>query len=179
MAVVAGRSTRSLGSDSIVVNLNVIEPGKYFAHGTHGLSEGHVRVQIQIQAEVEAFPNALTIDGEARHGPNARLGFHCELKRDDLSQTQTEAAVSVTGLFKVSGRAAILGSTVEVLASDPSTGSVLSARFVPSEESLEYELSGVLCLNGVRWFPFYFRAGPTESREALANVVGIHTKKAV
>ena len=154
-------------------------PGQYSAHGSYGFSETGLRLPLQCTFSVEEFPNALTIEGQTQQGGERPVyPFRCKLERDAQSQSQAEASVTVAGISTLSGRISLLGPTIELLAYDLPSNTVLSTRVVPLEKPRIYELSGFLSLHGLNWFPFHFRVVPTEMEAALSNVVGISSRRA-
>ncbi|WP_171092344.1 hypothetical protein [Usitatibacter rugosus] len=160
-----------------MLNLNVIEVGTYHAHGSHGLSASSTHLPLEAHFEAESFPNALVLEGKWQtHSDRPAYAFRVELSRDHTSQSQADATVTATGVGVLSGRMSMRGPTLELLASDSSSGSQLSARFVPMEKSRTYEISGIVSFKGQYWFPFHFRAVPLET--ALAKVVALPKRSA-
>jgi hypothetical protein len=160
-----------------VVNLDVIAPGQYFAHGTYGFSESASRLPLAAEFMVKHLPNTLSIDGHIqREGTTQRHAFSCLFQRDDHSQSQATVLVTFSSISHLAGRVSLVGPTVEVLACDLAANVALSARILSLEKKREYEVSGLLSLLGQGWFPFHLRAVPNEDRAAFANVVGIAGK---
>jgi hypothetical protein len=157
-----------------VLNLAIIEPGHYLGQGSYGISAAAIGMPLEAHFAVESFPNTLVIDGKwQQHSGRPTFAFRVELRRDELSQSQAEASVTATAFGLLAGRMSMRGPTLELLATDPANGHLLSARVVPLEKPRIYELSGIIAVNGKQWFPFHLRVVPTEARSALSNVVQI------
>jgi hypothetical protein len=161
-----------------VVNLNIFLPGQYFAEGSYGLESG-LSLAFESNFAVEAFPEHLVVEGKARHRSSGTVyPFRVQLSRDKASQSQADASITIPGVPELKGRACLAGPTRELLANDPANQNQISARVVPLEAPRVYELSGILCLGGKAWFPFCFRAVPTEAEVALENVVAFPKRTA-
>ena len=98
------------------------------------------------------------------------------LAHDDASQSQAEVTVVLDAVATVTGRVALLGPTIELLAYDLESNSILSARLVPLDRPRIYEISGFLSLHGLGWFPFWFRILPAEPHLAREKVVGLESR---
>ena len=161
-----------------VVDLAIIEPGKYFASGSYGVSESAIGMPLEASFSVESLPNNLVIEGTwQQHSGRPTYTFRVEFARDQQSQSQAQVIVAAFGVGRLGGRISLRGPTLELLAADAATKSSLSARLVPMEKPRIYEISGAVALNGEVWFPFHLRVVPTETREALSNVVRISAGK--
>jgi hypothetical protein len=161
-----------------VVDLAIIKPGSYSAEGSYGFTETGLRLPFHASFSVELFPDHLTIEGRGRqHSGRPDYPFRCSVERDPHSQSQAEVSVTVASIAPLTGRVSLTGPTLEMLAYDLASNSVMSARVVPLDKPRLYELSGFLSLHGLGWFPFHFRVVPTETQEALANVVGISSRR--
>ena len=159
-----------------MLNLAVIAVGHYAAHGSYGLSESSIDLPLEAHFAVESFPNELVIDGKwQQHSGRPNYAFRIELNRDHTSQSQADASVTASGVGSFSGRMSLRGPTLELLAGDPSTGSHLSARFVPMDKPRIYEVSGIVSAKG-NWFPFHLRVVPMEAE--LSKVVALPKRSA-
>jgi hypothetical protein len=94
------------------------------------------------------------------------------------SQSQADVTVVIAGIPQLKGRMSLVGPTRELIASDAEHQNQVSARIVPLDRPRIYELSGIVALGGKQWFPFHFRMVPTESMEALSNVVALPKRSA-
>ena len=162
-----------------MVNLALLEPGRYVADGSYGFSETGLRLPFESSFSVEQLPLYLLIEGKARQpGGRQAYRFRVRLDRDTNSQSQADASVSISGVPELRGRASLVGPTRELLAFDPANENQLSARVVPLDKPRIYEISGLLGLTGKGWFPFHFRVVPTEARAALENVIALPKRTA-
>jgi hypothetical protein len=160
------------------LNLAMLLPGEYSADGSYGFSETGLRLPFQSSFTVELSSRQLSMRGRARqHAGRQTYSFTLTLARDKESQSQAEVTIALDALVTVTGRVALLGPTVELLAYDLESNSVLSARVVPLDRPRIYEVSGFLSLHGLKWFPFWFRVVPAEPHQALENVVGIESRR--
>jgi len=176
---VAGRSTRSLDSANTVLNLAIIEGGRYFAQGSYGISESGVAMPLEGHFSVESFPNSLVIEGKwQQHSGRPTYAVRVEIVRDPTSQSQGAVMVAASGLGQFTGRMSLRGPTLELIAADPVNGHQLSARVVPLEKPRIYELSGIVAVKAERWFPFHLRAVPAEAEMALSKVVALPKRSA-
>jgi len=159
-------------------NLAMLLPGEYSADGSYGFSETGLRLPFRSSFNVELSPHQLCMRGRVRqHTGRQTYPFTLTLARDKDSQSQAEVTVALDTLVTVTGRVALVGPTVELLAYDLESNSVLSARVVPLDRPRIYEISGFLSLHGLNWFPFWFRVIPAEPHLALENVVGIESRR--
>jgi hypothetical protein len=160
-----------------MVELTIIEPGPYFAEGSYGFSETGLRLPFESHFSVEASPSHLLLEGVAQQDRGApAYRFQVQLLRDNGSQSQADARVSVATIPELTGRMSLRGPTLELLANDLAHNNQISARLVPMDKPRTYEVSGCLALGGKAWFPFHFRFSPTHAEATLANVVAIRKR---
>jgi hypothetical protein len=157
-----------------VLNLAVIDIGRYFAQGSYGITESGISMPLEAHFSVESFPNAVVLDGKwQQHSGRPTHAFRVELTRDSASQSQAAVTVAASGIGSLTGRMSLRGPTLELLVADSSCGHQLSARLVPLDKPRIYEISGIVSVKAELWFPFHLRVVPMEAESAMSNVVHV------